>query len=464
MKSKHFIPITVLLATFCGAVGVSASEKVIIPDYECIINDSSVYYADSVYPLLSYKNITYFPMTYEYCRALTLTSSYSETEGLFIAYHPGNPCSFPVYETVSNVRENDAVIPEYPIYINGRKIDNKNAEYPLLNFRGITYFPMTWDYAVNEFGWTTSWEPGIFTVNASIYQSQSQSISIAEEMADGVVFGINDFIFAPGFGGYSASESSSYKKLDFATEKLTDLQDYVRPVIKTETSNRSVDITVDEEKGEVYADGVLLPEVCDFTRFDPSEFESHNVRVSAWIETLNGVDFMTVNERFSAWRKDGSGLGTNVSYIYFIEENGTPHFIGTFLTPISAVKTESGTYFTLRGYGQATFKHYMTSSTLCRFADGVITNINDTFPDHNSVNLIGAANGKLYLKCEWCPQPMSLEYCWHDVSAINDGYFEYDGTSLKKVGNYVYSDYDVLSPDGKIWAVSNRNLSVIKVN
>ena len=30
-----------------GAVNAYAAEKVIIPDYECIINDSSVYYADS---------------------------------------------------------------------------------------------------------------------------------------------------------------------------------------------------------------------------------------------------------------------------------------------------------------------------------------------------------------------------------------------------------------------------------
>ena len=75
-----------------AAVSVSAEAannvRVIIPDYKCIIDYHDVYYRDSVYPLISYKDITYFPMTYEYCHALNLAVSWVEGEGLYIAFHP----------------------------------------------------------------------------------------------------------------------------------------------------------------------------------------------------------------------------------------------------------------------------------------------------------------------------------------------------------------------------------------
>lgn len=35
----------------------------------------------------------------------------------------------------------------------GKCLDNSAEPYPLLNFRGVTYFPLTWRFAVEEFGW-----------------------------------------------------------------------------------------------------------------------------------------------------------------------------------------------------------------------------------------------------------------------------------------------------------------------
>ncbi len=38
------------------------------------------------------------------------------------------------------------------------KIDNSNEEYPLLVFRDVTYSPLTWRFAVDEFGWKYSFD------------------------------------------------------------------------------------------------------------------------------------------------------------------------------------------------------------------------------------------------------------------------------------------------------------------
>lgn len=59
----------------------------------------------------------------------------------------------PYQTSARNNQYQTAVIPSFPISINGKNIDNQKEEYPLLSFRDITYFPMTWEFGVDEFGW-----------------------------------------------------------------------------------------------------------------------------------------------------------------------------------------------------------------------------------------------------------------------------------------------------------------------
>lgn len=42
------------------------------------------------------------------------------------------------------------------ITVNGKAVDNEKEQYPLLVFRNATYFPLTWRFAVEEFGWDYS--------------------------------------------------------------------------------------------------------------------------------------------------------------------------------------------------------------------------------------------------------------------------------------------------------------------
>lgn len=464
MKLKKIIPFIAATAALGSFTCLSqAKEKVIIPDYECIINNSSVYYKDSLYPLLSYKDVTYFPMTYDYCRSLSLTSSYSESEGLFIAYLPKYPGSLPIYDTALNLSEYEAVIPEYPIYINGRKIDNSKEEYPLLNFRGVTYFPMTWDYAVNEFNWSTEWETGKFSIDASYPNSNLSRITIVDKTEDSVIFGFNEYYTSCDAGGYSTSNPGSMKKLDFKTETLTDLDEYDLSEQYLHSQYFNADVTYDKSTGEVRAFGKLLPEINDFKRFNEEDYIDSGLSISGSGRTVNGVDFLEASERFTAWNEDGSGFGTNLQYLYLLIDE-TPYFIGNYLIPVNAVKTDHGLYFTVRGYGQTVSRHYLSNTTLYKYSDGKITNITESFPDHNSVSLLGSVGNTLYLKCEWCPRPALSESGYHQVSAINDGYFTFDGEALTKIAPYSYSNFDVLSPEGDIWQVTGYNMTIRKVN
>ena len=117
------------------------------------LNDVIIDNAYSQYPLIVYKDITYFPMTYYDSRFMGLESLWDNTTGLEIVKTGGNWDYHKYPSTNKNSRAYSAQIAPFKIEVNGQLIDNKLESYPLLLFRNITYFPLTWRYAVNEFGW-----------------------------------------------------------------------------------------------------------------------------------------------------------------------------------------------------------------------------------------------------------------------------------------------------------------------
>ncbi len=132
-------------------------KKVIVPDYPFVINGTGIDFKNSQYPVISYNDITYFPMTWHYCRMLGVTTDWNEKDGLKV--QKANATAEPIkYENANNTGELYAVLPDYNIFVNGKKIENSNEEYPLLNFRNVTYFPLTWDFIINEFGWNYSFD------------------------------------------------------------------------------------------------------------------------------------------------------------------------------------------------------------------------------------------------------------------------------------------------------------------
>ena len=110
------------------------------------------------YPLLTYSNITYFPMTYHLSRFMGVETDWNNAaKSLNIT--AGGAQSAYVAETGKAQRGSVAVTPaSYKISVNGAQINNKEEKYPIFNYNGITYFPLTWAYAVNSFGWSYQWD------------------------------------------------------------------------------------------------------------------------------------------------------------------------------------------------------------------------------------------------------------------------------------------------------------------
>jgi len=134
-------------------------KKILVPDYPFVINGTNIDFKDSEYPVISYKDITYFPMTWHYCRMLGVTTDWNNETGFRV--DKSTATAEPIeYGKADNKSENNlyATLPDYDIFVNGNKIANENQEYPLLNFRNVTYFPLTWDFIVNEFGWNYTFD------------------------------------------------------------------------------------------------------------------------------------------------------------------------------------------------------------------------------------------------------------------------------------------------------------------
>lgn len=155
---KKFIATTILSAFLCifspaPAALAADNVQVTLPSFTVTLNGQVIDNSYRQYPLLVYKDITYFPMTYYDCRFLGVETDWTNDKGLRIqvsdlvgAYHVQN-------RKQNNKRQDIAQLATGDITVNGKVIHNNQEEYPLLSYRNVTYFPLTWRFATNEFGW-----------------------------------------------------------------------------------------------------------------------------------------------------------------------------------------------------------------------------------------------------------------------------------------------------------------------
>ena len=162
MKKRGYTLLCTVLAVSLWLPGVpvyAASVQVTLPTFRVTLNNKLIENDSLRYPLIVYRDITYFPMTFYDCHYLGLDTYYTEQTGLEIKMFRRDivPWSYHEYESSgSNPRIAAAQVAAFPIRVNGRAIENNKEEYPLLLYKDITYFPLTWRYAVNEFDWDYS--------------------------------------------------------------------------------------------------------------------------------------------------------------------------------------------------------------------------------------------------------------------------------------------------------------------
>ncbi|MDD2433630.1 MAG: DUF5050 domain-containing protein, partial [Clostridia bacterium] len=155
------------LVLFSGTM-LAVPEKVAVtlPAFTVELNGVKIDNTYNQYPLIVYKGITYFPMTFYDSRLMGLETEWSVEKGLEIE-QTGVVGEYRENKKKSkNAYRNWARIPTFPITVNEEIIDNSQEEYPLLVFRDVTYFPLTWHFAVDEFKGQYHFESNGLTIQA----------------------------------------------------------------------------------------------------------------------------------------------------------------------------------------------------------------------------------------------------------------------------------------------------------
>lgn len=152
-----FALICIILFTFNSAEQSKAqSVKVTLPAFPVTMNEINIDSNNRQYPFIVYKDITYFPMTWHDSRLLGLETNWTPQAGLEVKQtgHVIHPNEYKIaLQNWRNSVSDYATIASLPITVNGQTIHNATEPYPLLLYRNVTYFPLTWRFGFEAFKW-----------------------------------------------------------------------------------------------------------------------------------------------------------------------------------------------------------------------------------------------------------------------------------------------------------------------
>ena len=466
MKKAIKLFICSLLLLVCiPSVSAKAVKKcqVIIPDYEIELFGGPIYYQDSLYPFISYKDITYFPMTYDYCRALGLSTYWDAEDGLYIA-HTGSEGTLPIYETANNYSKLWAQFPSYNIYVNGKKLDNKKLDYPLLNFRGVTYFPMTYDFS-KEFFWDLSFTPEKFTIKN---EKENCSAYLYKTKDGSTVFEINtwetyykepDFIYTVYPTLATRNEKTEYYRLNteaLTIESISEAEQAPTSMFEDFTSER---IEVSEQDGKFFVDGMEIKEL-DFDAFKETYLaKDADAKFSLYASKKSSDELVFYYiEKRAQYATNVSVSSRSEMYYIKIGEELVPFRYQA--TPEESICVGGNIYFTARKYMRTLMTHYSDQSMLFMKKDGKSEpiSLSEEYGIYHA-EILGKSGDKLYLKLTFTLPEESQE-----INIADSGYYTFDGENLVKIHSYVPCGYEIFKDDGTIYAVDFFRKEIKKVD
>lgn len=160
MRGKWFLCalLCALLLTETAPAAQAAELQAAVATGAVTINGCAIDNSTAQYPLLVYRDITYFPMTYHLCRFLGLTTEWDDVSRTLTITRTGGTGDY-VPDTGHGRKSGSVSVTrvDYPVVVNDETADG--GQWPLLNYGGVTYFPLTWAFAVDAFGWDYAWSP-----------------------------------------------------------------------------------------------------------------------------------------------------------------------------------------------------------------------------------------------------------------------------------------------------------------
>lgn len=461
------------------------SVTITIPKFKVSVNEDVVDSTVMKYPMIVYNDITYFPLTWDWCRKLGLTSGYTKEEGLYIANYTSQSQEIldaGNYQAAGS--KHTALIPTYPVFINGEQIDNSKETYPLINFRNITYFPLTWRFVVDEFGWEESWNntsgfklstygslkehlPGThYNAISSYIVENYRDYSIVEKLIE------ERFISTEPneHGEYSdnyVDRRYEYSKLDYDTNTLMKIE-----------SKETEDIPYDsgsvkgEEVSELFtSDNSTLSFKGDMLLDLSKDAGSGNSidNVYATKHNINGMKVYLTSVFFTQGSISIPAPYTpSKNYVFIDKGDNVLHHLDSWPTDqtLSDIYPygKDGIYLSSKGRIFGSARHNNGRGLVCLVkSDLSVTTLNDKWEDWNSLDAIGTDDaGNLYLLNTWFPDFESISAGSGIVSPIRDGYFRLDlNGQLTKIYPFVHGEATFVTPSGQVYLDTNWGNAIL---
>ncbi len=454
-----------------GGISVSAEQSVNvqIAPFDTEINYQKVDNRHIEYPLIVYKDITYFPMTYDLCQSLGLMTGYTEKDGLYITSQPTENYSTAERQPYGGKANNkigqsySATIPEYPIYLNGVRIYNNKEEYPLLNFRWVTYFPMTWRFAYDEMGFDINWSDATrsFKLNMRDGNTVLYPLQATSNGVDFVEFvDVYDNQYDANGNITGATLLYSYQKgffFDIANKKLTGKEfpaggSTEGKLYDITTATKEIELKTEIKNNGIYADGLLL-----------KQFNSDNkltYAVAHKTEIGNNMSLIRLSADFGDAPAPYTEKG---SYVFEIKGNNVRELDFDKLHNIKGIfDMGDKVYVAANGYratGSSRWSNSFSDVFIYNKKDGSFTSMvmanKDAF---NSIEFLGYTNGKLYVKAMWynSDKAQAGTNGLPTFSTVNGGFYSVNvvNDKLTKLYPYIRGEYFVF-PDGNLYAVAD---------
>ncbi len=180
---KFYTFLCVIGLALLVTTAVNAKEYAHLPSFDITFNGNKIDSTYRQYPILVYKDITYFPMTYFDSRHLGLNTEWDNDTRTLSINKDYISAAFRDYNMgTRNEATYEVEICDFNISVSSTAINNQEEEYPLLTFRDVTYFPITWRFANDMF----HWEYAFSAENGLSVKSDIQSELVTLPYLDGV--------------------------------------------------------------------------------------------------------------------------------------------------------------------------------------------------------------------------------------------------------------------------------------
>ncbi|MCH5188148.1 MAG: hypothetical protein J1F63_07065 [Oscillospiraceae bacterium] len=428
---KIFTLLGALAILLTGAITALADEPLwaFLPDVKTDTNwsywdDMAAYKVE--YPILEYNNTLYLPMTFRNCLEIGMAMAW-QNDTLYLTFCGRTGWIFTSkHEVYDHPWRFECCRAEYTIFLNGETLSGSVDGMPILNYRGVTYLPLT-ETVLRELHMELRWDQYNNTMNIrviepgweyefdGIYNNDGRQIDyvVLNLLKRGNNYRSGYYLYNS-FDGKNVTNNGKYS-MTYSVVGGLEVED--RPEVWHEIEPVDVTEWFWCENGKLMHGDEPID---DMTGMVMSALEYH---------LGDGVSVLTVNRGYTSQRHYFCANGAYAAIRYFDPVHKNEFF--------QWLKTEDGSvYFTDEG-------HRLNAIT----PGGRALTAVDV--DHNYFRLIGLIGGRPLVQALWNGEAELDGFSTGSlISPVNDGFFtiEEDG-SLEKYMDYRYSSYAFILND-----------------